>query len=63
MRVLKPLTLARRRQLCGTPLPQAARSSRPVRSAEPAEILDLREERRAFAEPDATPAPERPPAE
>jgi hypothetical protein len=62
MRVLKPLTLARRRQLCGTPLPLAARPAAP-RPAEPADIFDLREERRAFAEQDPTPALHPPPAE
>jgi hypothetical protein len=49
MRVLKPLTLARRRQLCGTPVP---RGNAPL-PAESADIFDLREERRAFADQDA----------
>jgi hypothetical protein len=59
MRVLKPLTLARRRQLCGTPVPRVAAPRRD----ESAEIFDLREERRAFAEQDAQQAQHPPPAE
>ena len=59
MRVLKPLTLARRRQLCGTPAP---RSNAP-QPTESADIFDLREERRAFADQDAPPARHPPPAE
>jgi hypothetical protein len=62
MRVLKPLTLARRRQLCGTPLPLVARDAAP-RPGESADIFDLREERRAFADQDAQPARHPPPAE
>lgn len=59
MRVLKPLTLARRRQLCGTPVPRVATPQR----EESAEIFDLREERRAFADQDAQQAQHPPPAE
>lgn len=59
MRVLKPLTLARRRQLCGTPLPLAQRGAA-SQAIESAEIFDLREERRAFADKDAQ--TEHPPA-
>lgn len=49
MRVLKPLTLARRRQSCA----HAVLSPRPAAPPPPpheAELYDLREERRSFAE-------------
>jgi hypothetical protein len=59
MRVLKPLTLARRRQLCAVPAsrPEAAPVPAEERSAD---IFDLREERRAFADAKAALPPRRP---
>jgi hypothetical protein len=58
MRVLNPLALARRRQICGTPVPRAETPH----GEDSAEIFDLREERRSFAEPDAPHAPQPPSA-
>jgi hypothetical protein len=58
MRVQKPLMLARRRQLCAE-APLLARPAPPALPLRDADIYDLREERRGFAEAQATLTPPR----
>lgn len=48
MRVLKPLTLARRRQLCAAPIRRD--SLAPLADDAPPEDYDMREESRAFTD-------------